>query len=150
GPRHWRRGSRWRLSESRRRLLSGRRSSHRPRRAPAWPTPRGRGGRSRPFAGPNPPGLRPGPGSGRPGPSGLRQPQIAAMNNLNATTVAENCCNFTALVAGDEPDVGGGIGREAARGLIAGAGADHDAIAALEGALDADHASGKEALAAAE
>src|SRR5262249_36633539 len=72
------------------------------------------------------------------------------MNNLLPARVAENCCNFTALVPGDQPDVSGGIGREAAPGLDAGAGADHDAIAALEGALDADDAGRQETLAAAE
>jgi len=39
------------------------------------------------------------------------------MNDLIATTVAENCCNFTALVAGDQTDVAAGIGRQAAAGL---------------------------------
>ena len=65
------------------------------------------------------------------------------MNDLIATTVAENCCNFTALVAGDQPDIRGGIGREAAPGLDPGAGADDDAVAALESALDLDHPGGE-------
>src|SRR5438094_411805 len=72
------------------------------------------------------------------------------MNDLIATTVAENCCNFTALVAGDQTDVGGGIGREAAPRLDPGAGTDDDAIAALEGALDPDDSRGEKALAAAQ
>src|SRR5438045_9606398 len=72
------------------------------------------------------------------------------MNALIASTVTENCCNFTALVTGDQADVAAGIGRQAAAGVDACAGPDDHAIAAIEGALDTDYPGRQEALTAAQ
>ncbi len=70
------------------------------------------------------------------------------MDDLIAPTIAENCCDFTALVAGDKADVASSIGRQPAAGLDAGAGPDDHAVAAIECALDTDHPGGQQALAA--
>src|SRR5438045_7421491 len=72
------------------------------------------------------------------------------MNALIASTVTENCCNFTALVTGDQAEVAAGIGRQAAAGLDACAGPDDHAIAAIEGALDTDYPGRQQALTAAQ
>ena len=72
------------------------------------------------------------------------------MDDLIAPTIAENCCDFTALVAGDKADVASSIGRQTAAGLDAGAGPDDHAIAAIEHAFDPDHPGRQEAFAAAQ
>src|SRR3546814_14804113 len=61
---------------------------------------------------------------------------VVAVDQLFAATVAENGFDFTALVAHDEPRVGGRVGGKAARHLLARRIADHHGVAALEAPLD--------------
>src|SRR5215470_18493548 len=82
--------------------------------------------------------------------SGFGHYQIVAMNDLIAATVPEDLGNFTTLVAGDAPNIGARIGREAAADLVAGPGTDNDGVAALERAFDRDQARRQQAGAAAE
>src|ERR1700753_2146835 len=80
--------------------------------------------------------------------SGVSPHQIVAMNDLVAATVPEDLGNFTTLMAGDAPDIGARISREAATGLGAGAGTDDHGVAALEDALDRDDPGRQQARAA--
>src|SRR3546814_10996673 len=61
---------------------------------------------------------------------------VCSSDLLFAATVAENGFDFTALVAHDEPRVGGRVGGKAARHLLARRIADHHGVAALEAPLD--------------
>src|SRR5258708_7546996 len=70
------------------------------------------------------------------------------MDDLVATTVAEDGGDFTAFMPGDAADVGARIGGETARRLAARARAHDDRVAALELALDGGDAGGQQALAA--
>src|SRR6516165_23656 len=76
--------------------------------------------------------------------------QIVAMNDLIATTVPEDVCNFTTLVACNATDIGARIGRKAATELSARASPDDNRVAALKNTFDRDHASRQKARAAPE
>src|SRR5262245_31949301 len=72
------------------------------------------------------------------------------MNDLIATTVAEDVGDFTTLVASDAMDIGARIGRKTASRFAARPGADYHRVSALENPFDADHAGGQQAGAASE
>src|SRR5208282_6787134 len=119
------------------------------RRGRGRPPRRGRDARSRPSSLPDPGSMsRPARAGVSLSSSAFGHHQIVAMNDLIATTVAEDAGNFTTLVAANTPDIGARIGREAAPGLDPGARADNDGVAPLEDAFDRDDAGGQKALAA--
>src|SRR6516162_4656724 len=117
------------------------------RRVRAWPPPDGHDARFRPSSSPDP---APRSGSVRAtrlgSSSAFGHYQIVAMNDLVAPTVAEDAGNFTTLVTSDAADVGARIGREAAPGLAAGAGANDHRIAAFENPLDRNDSGRQQAL----
>ena len=69
------------------------------------------------------------------------------MDHLVAATVAEKRLDFTAFVADDRPRIGGGIGDQPGADAPPLAVPDNHRVAALEGALDPDHAGRQQTLA---
>src|SRR3546814_16987983 len=84
--------------------------------------------------------------SDSPGFRPLRHHEVVAVDQLFAATVAENGFDFTALVAHDEPRVGGRVGGKAARHILARRIAAPPCVAALETPPDGGAQIGRAAL----